>query len=187
MAAIPNGADGIFINDAPGNTIGGANRAAGNVVSGNREIAIQIFGLGAHGNLIENNILGRNASGGSSPGLLNGDANDLGIYVNTTPTANTIVANVGQGLRDSPTGAPFNPSDPGSAGGATARALHRVKHARPFAHRPLLKARRRPAPDAVHAAKAGAHHQSTLLCASRVTPSRSYGTDRRLIPRRESR
>jgi parallel beta-helix repeat protein len=143
-AAIPNGADGIFLNGAPGNTIGGATKGDGNVVSGNGQVGIQIFGLGAHGNLIQNNTLGRTASVTVRPGLLNGDSNDLGIYVNTTPNVNTIVANIGQGLRESPTGAPFIPSDPGSAKGATAE-VRRGEHARPFAHRPFLRARSRPA------------------------------------------
>ena len=49
-AAIPNGADGIFINEAPGNTVGGTTTVAGNLVSGNGQIGIQIFGLGASGN-----------------------------------------------------------------------------------------------------------------------------------------
>ena len=96
-AAIPNGADGIFVNDAPGNTIGGQASADGNVVSGNGQLGIQIFGLGARRNLIENNTLGRNISGGVGRGLLNGNSGDLGIYVNTTPNANTIVGNIGQG------------------------------------------------------------------------------------------
>ncbi len=96
-AAIPNGADGIFVNNAPGNTIGGQASADGNVVSGNGQLGIQIFGLGARRNLIENNTLGRNISGGVGRGLLNGNSGDLGIYVNTTPNANTIVGNIGQG------------------------------------------------------------------------------------------
>ena len=140
IAAIPNGADGIFINNAPGNTIGGTTASQGNVISGNLQVGIQIFGLDSRGNVIENNKLGRNKSGGTGPHLLNGDSGDLGIYVNTTPTINTIVANVGQGLRDSPTGAPFDPGDPASASQARARALRLGKHARPFAHRPFRRA-----------------------------------------------
>jgi hypothetical protein len=156
-AKIPNGADGIFVNDAPRNTIGGSTKVAGNLVSGNGQVGIQIFGLGAQKNLIENNILGRNASGGVSRGLLNGNSNDLGIYVNTTPNINTIVANIGQGVRESPTGAPFNPSDPGSAKGATAVVRRPGEHARPFAHRPFLQARSRPASKAGQARKVGTH------------------------------
>ena len=110
---ISNGADGIFINDAPGNTIGGTTIDAGNLVSGNGQVGIQIFGLGAQRNLIQSNTLGRTASGAVGAGLLNGGSNDLGIYVNTTPNVNTIVANIGQGVRQSPTGAPFIPPDPG--------------------------------------------------------------------------
>jgi hypothetical protein len=144
-ARIPNGDDGVFINDAPGNSIGGATKQDGNLVSGNGQVGIQIFGLAARGNLIQNNTLGRTASGAVNPGLLNGNSNDLGIYVNTTPNINTIVANVGQGQRQSPTGAPFIPSDPPPAKGASAQAVRPGKHSRPFAHRPFFKATRRPA------------------------------------------
>jgi hypothetical protein len=138
-AAIPNGADGIFINNAPGNIIGGTTTDAGNLVSCNGQIGIQIFGLKARRNLIEDNTLGRSSSGGRSPGLVNGDAGDLGIYVNTTPNVNTITGNVGQGQRESPTGAPFIPGGAPTNNGASARAAHRDKHARHFSHRPFLK------------------------------------------------
>ncbi len=144
--AIPNGADGIFVNNAPGNTIGGSAPNAGNLVSGNRQVGIQIFGLGAHGNLVLNNTLGRTASGALSTGLLNGTSNDLGIYVNTTPAINTITGNTGQGQRQSPTGAPFDPGDPASAKGSALAVRHSRAHARPFTHRPFLKARSRPIP-----------------------------------------
>ena len=143
-AAIPNGADGIFINEAPGNTVGGTTTDAGNLVSGNGQIGIQIFGLGASGNVIENNILGRTSTGARGAGLLNGNSADLGIYVNTTPNINTITANTGQGQRESPTGAPFAPGDPTSAKGASPAVRHSRGHSRPFAHRPFLKPRNRP-------------------------------------------
>ena len=156
-AAIPNGADGIFINDAPRNTIGGTTKAAGNLVSGNSQVGIQIFGLGAQKNLIQNNTLGRTVSGAVRTGLLNGDSNDLGLYVNTTPTINTIIDNIGQGLRDSPTGAPFIPRDPGSTQGTTTEVRRPGEHARPFSHRPFLQARSRPAAKAMQARKDGTH------------------------------
>jgi titin len=157
-AAIPNGSDGIFINNAPGNTIGGNTSATGNLVSGNGQVGIQIFGLGARGNLIQNNILGRNASRGVSPGLLNGGSGDLGIYVNTIPNVNTIVGNVGQGLRLSPTGAPFVPNDPQSTQGSTTRVQRPREHSRPFAHRPFYKARIRLASKTDWAGKDASHH-----------------------------
>jgi virginiamycin B lyase len=138
-AAIPNGADGIFINNAPANTIGGSGSGAGNLVAGNGEIGIQIFGLGARRNLIANNTLGRSATGRRTAGLLNGNAGDLGIYVNTTPNVNTITGNIGQGQRESPTGAPFIPGVPAAGSGASARAAHRGEHGRHFAHRPFFK------------------------------------------------
>jgi len=144
-AAISDGVDGIFVNNAPGNTIGGTTKPDGNLVSGNSQVGIQIFGFGARKNLIQNNILGRDRSGVVRAGLLNGNANDLGVYVNTTPGVNTIIGNIGQGARESPTGAPFNPIDPGSNNRASTRVFLRGKHARPFYHRLFFRASNRPA------------------------------------------
>jgi hypothetical protein len=139
-AVIRDGADGIFINGAPANTIGGTTKAAGNLVSGHSEVGIQIYGLGARKNLIQNNILGRDSSGRVRAGFLNGNANDLGIYINTSTRVNTIIGNIGQGARQSPTGAPFVPKDPVSATRASARVLLRGQQARPFGHRLFFRA-----------------------------------------------
>ena len=62
-AAIPNGADGIFISNAPNNTIGGTAAGAGNLISGNGFFGIQLFGPLTRGNVIQGNIISGNRVG----------------------------------------------------------------------------------------------------------------------------
>ena len=83
--AIPNGLDGIFINDAPNNTIGGTAAGAGNLISGNGSVGIQLFGPLTSGNVIQGNALGLDSAG--RPTLPNRAG---GIFVNTGPLNNTI-------------------------------------------------------------------------------------------------
>ena len=84
-AAIPNGLDGIFISDAPNNTIGGAAAGAGNLISGNGSVGIQLFGPLTQGNVIEGNALGLDSAG--RPTLPNRAG---GIFVNTGPLNNQV-------------------------------------------------------------------------------------------------
>lgn len=84
--AIPNGVDGIYLNGVQNNSIGGTASGAGNVVSGNRSSAIQIFGAGTTGNVIQGNRVGFNAAGTAAIG------NGYGIFLNTT-SPNTIGGN----------------------------------------------------------------------------------------------
>ena len=83
--AIPNGLDGIFINDAPNNTIGGTTAGAGNLISGNGSVGIQLFGPLTLGNVIQGNALGLDSAG--RPTLPNRAG---GIFVNTGPLNNQI-------------------------------------------------------------------------------------------------
>jgi VCBS repeat-containing protein/parallel beta-helix repeat protein len=78
--------DGIIIENAPGNTIGGA-AAARNIVSGNtggnQGDGIVIFGSNATGNLVQNNFIGTDLSGNldrgnSGNGILISDRGDGG-------------------------------------------------------------------------------------------------------------
>ena len=57
--------DGVLINEAPGNLIGGTAQGAGNVISNNRGAGIVISGSGAMSNLIQGNKIGTDAAGGS--------------------------------------------------------------------------------------------------------------------------
>jgi parallel beta-helix repeat protein len=61
--SIPNKGRGIFIENAPGNTIGGVSLAHRNAVSGNRGSGIYIKGSGATGNTVLGNFVGANQSG----------------------------------------------------------------------------------------------------------------------------
>jgi len=83
--AVPNGLDGVFINNAPGNMIGGTAAGAGNLICGNGSVGIQLFGPGTSGNVIEGNSLGLDSAG--RPTLLNRAG---GIYVNPGPGNNPI-------------------------------------------------------------------------------------------------
>ncbi len=83
--AIPNGQDGITINDAPNNMIGGTAASAGNLISGNGSVGIQLFGPLTQGNVIEGNALGLN-----SANRLTLPNRKEGIFVNTQPLSNTI-------------------------------------------------------------------------------------------------
>src|SRR5208283_3867627 len=58
--AIPNRFDGIFINDAPNNSIGGTTAGAGNLISGNGSVGIQLFGSLTKQNVVQGNALGLN-------------------------------------------------------------------------------------------------------------------------------
>ena len=99
LAAIPNGFDGVFINNAPDNLIGGTNEGQGNQISGNGSVGIQLFGGATRGNAIVGNSLGLDANG--QPTLANRRG---GIFVNTAANANQIggagagEANQGQSL-----------------------------------------------------------------------------------------
>ena len=81
-SALANGT-GVFISQAPGNTIGGTTASARNVISGNSGIGVFIGGPGATGNSVRGNsifangALGINLAGGNEDG--NGvTANDAG-------------------------------------------------------------------------------------------------------------
>ena len=78
-AALANSADGVFIEGAPNNTVGG-----GNVVSGNGEANVQIFGADAVGNLVVGSLIGTDATGVRRLG-----ATAVGVFINDAPT-NTV-------------------------------------------------------------------------------------------------
>lgn len=58
-----NGTSGVFIFDAPNNTIGGTTAAARNLISGNDNQGVNIGGAGATGNKVQGNFIGTNAAG----------------------------------------------------------------------------------------------------------------------------
>lgn len=61
--AISNTADGITLNDAAGNTIGGPTAGAGNVISGNGKAGIYFAGANTRSNVVQGNLIGTDSSG----------------------------------------------------------------------------------------------------------------------------
>ncbi len=86
--ALPNGAVGVYLDGASGNQIGGSQAGAGNVVSGNRSVGIQLNGAASGSNLIQGNYVGTNAAGNAAIG--NGID---GIFVDKSP-GNQILDNL---------------------------------------------------------------------------------------------
>jgi len=67
-SAIANG-DGVIIHGgASNNTVGGTVAAARNIISGNNENGVYIYGLGTAGNLVRGNYIGLNAAGTAAVG-----------------------------------------------------------------------------------------------------------------------
>jgi parallel beta-helix repeat protein len=61
--ALPNGGSGVFIDDAPDNTVGGGVAGQGNVLSGNSGSGLKIAGDGADGNVVQGNFIGTDEDG----------------------------------------------------------------------------------------------------------------------------
>lgn len=77
MGRLGNGRDGVFINGSPGNVIGAP--GAGNLISGNGWVGVQVFAAGSVGNRVEGNGIGINAAGAPRLG------NRYGLYINAAP------------------------------------------------------------------------------------------------------
>jgi len=102
-AAIANAGDGVTVNGAAGNTIGGTNAGAGNLLSGNRQGGVGLKNAGANGNLVQGNFIGTTASGKLAlPNLLSGTTifggNNNLIGGTTAAARNIISANKLSGL-----------------------------------------------------------------------------------------
>jgi hypothetical protein len=107
--ALRNNIEGININDAPNNTIGGTVVGAGNVISGNSR-GVLIEKSGASGNLVQGNFIGTNSNGtgdlgNSDNGVRIEDASN-NIIGGTVAGARNIISgndNVGLVINRSPT------------------------------------------------------------------------------------
>jgi parallel beta-helix repeat protein len=120
-----NGSDGIFINDAPNNTIGGTPAGAGNRVSGNGFVGIQLFGQLTKNNVIQGNIISGNRLGG--------------ILVNTN--ANNTIGGTGPGQANEGQNIPIRLpglADPGSTSPVAARRRSRRGKAAPIRTRAVV-------------------------------------------------
>ncbi|MBX6313452.1 MAG: right-handed parallel beta-helix repeat-containing protein [Isosphaeraceae bacterium] len=80
-ARLGNARDGIFLNQAANNLIGGPTAPAGNVISGNGSVGVLISGAAASGNVIQGNRIGTDAAGSAPLG------NDQdGVFINRAPS-----------------------------------------------------------------------------------------------------
>ncbi len=82
LADIGN-ANGVTLNGASNNTIGGTNPGEGNLISGNDNFNLAVLG-GSNNNTVAGNIIGPDVAGGSV--LING----TGVDISTPSTNNTI-------------------------------------------------------------------------------------------------
>jgi hypothetical protein len=83
--AVRNGADGVFIDNAPSNTIGGTTASAANLISGNGNSGVEIAGASSAQNLVEGNFIGTDVNGAGAVGNLNG-----GVYIDGGAPDNSI-------------------------------------------------------------------------------------------------
>jgi hypothetical protein len=109
VTRMENSVDGVALNNAPLNTIGGVNPGAGNVISGNnRGITITSTNLsatnpGAIGNLVEGNFIGTDPSGSlpignSVDGITITNSSNNTVGGTTTGAGNIIAFNAGNGV-----------------------------------------------------------------------------------------
>ncbi len=103
ILARPNRADAIFIDNSPGNIIGGVSALSSNLLSGNSRFGLTLSGAGTVGTSVRNNLIGTNFSGAGP--LPNGDAGIaiFGAAQNTIGgtdglSSNTIAFNAGPGV-----------------------------------------------------------------------------------------
>ena len=82
-ADLGNGSAGVSIDDAPENTVGGAQAGEGNVISGNH-VGIFIGSVGASGNVVLGNYIGTDATGSADLGNAN-----IGVRIRNAPN-NTV-------------------------------------------------------------------------------------------------
>jgi|GEM_PF-399551 len=62
-AILPNLGDGVVIDGAPGNIIGGTSPTSRNLIAGNARYGVFIIGTGANNNIVSGNYIGTNTSG----------------------------------------------------------------------------------------------------------------------------
>jgi CSLREA domain-containing protein len=83
-AALGSTFDGVFIERASNNTIGGTTAGARNIISGNGRDGVEILNAGATMNQVQGNLIGTDASGASALG----NARD-GVFISNAPS-NTV-------------------------------------------------------------------------------------------------
>jgi hypothetical protein len=119
--ALGNTVVGVFINNSPGNIIGGTTPGARNIISGNAlSVGTQGIsiggGAGATGNLVQGNFIGTDVSGSLPLG------NGIGVIISQGVQGNTIGGNVpgAANIISGNTGVGVQLSDPGTSGNIVA-------------------------------------------------------------------
>lgn len=80
---------GVYIRDAPSNTIGGTTEGARNIVSGNTNLGITIQGGSSTGNVVQGNLIGTDAGGTGALG--NGTVGNFSnVNIQDSASGNTI-------------------------------------------------------------------------------------------------
>src|SRR5207245_2002030 len=92
-AALANFGNGITISNSADNTIGGNVSGAGNVISGNNQVGVEITGIGTNNNWVAGNFIGTNAPGTVALGNGGGVAVHGGAQFN-------IIGTTGDGVND---------------------------------------------------------------------------------------
>lgn len=103
LLALGNGSPGIWLNGSASNTIGGLSRAAGNLISGNRQDGIAIL-TNSVGNTVAGNYVGVNFTGTAAvPNAYNGisisGANSNTIGAASEAGRNIVSGNLGHGVQ----------------------------------------------------------------------------------------
>lgn len=115
--ALPNGDIGVEVNETSGNTVGGTNANARNILSGNQGAGLFITGANGHDNTVEGNFIGTNSAGtaavanqkmglgiGYSTGIQPAHNNTIGGTTGVTPggactgACNVIAGNKANGV-----------------------------------------------------------------------------------------
>ena len=91
--ALGNTFDGVFVDGAPRNSIGGLSTDAGNLISGNGGVGVQIYNASATENKLQGNLIGTDATGMKA--VANGRD---GVYINAA--SNNIVGGTEAGARN---------------------------------------------------------------------------------------
>jgi titin len=91
-----NGGNGVNLDKAPANTVGGTTPEAHNVISGNDVHGVGIFLPGASGNVVQGNFIGTDANGTADLGNTQNGVNISGAPDNavggTTPEARNVIS-----------------------------------------------------------------------------------------------
>ncbi len=93
MIDLGNGEDGVFIDESPNNTVGGAATGAGNLISGNNDDGIFIRGGASTGNVVQGNLIGTQANGTSPLG----NTNDGVDFSSAFPASNNTIGGTAPG------------------------------------------------------------------------------------------